>query len=171
MTVLVTYMSVTGNTKKVADAIYGEIGGKKEIKPMDEVKSLDGYELSFIGFPIHSGGVPTKVKEFLEKHAKGKKMAIFFTHAAFADPKIMPGSDVLIKNEQQKAREAAAGAILLGSFDCRGVLGDDVAKRCLSSPDPVIQQFGKAHPLTLGHPDATELSQARAFAREMMTKK
>ncbi len=35
MKVIVTYMSRTGNTKKVAEAIFQEIKGKKEIKPMD----------------------------------------------------------------------------------------------------------------------------------------
>ena len=32
MSVLVAYFSQTGNTKKVAEAIYGEIAGSKEIK-------------------------------------------------------------------------------------------------------------------------------------------
>lgn len=170
MSVLVTYMSVTGNTKKIAEAIYGEIGGKKDIKPMDEVRSLDGYALSFVGLPIHSGGAPLKAKEFLEKNDKGKKVALFFTHAAFADPK-MPQSADLVKNEQKKARDAAAGAVLLGSFDSRGVLANDVAKNCLSSPEPIVQQFGKVQSLTMGHPDANELFKAKSFAKEMMAKK
>ncbi len=36
MKVIVTYMSQTGNTKKVAEAIFQEIKGKKEIKPSPE---------------------------------------------------------------------------------------------------------------------------------------
>jgi len=36
---LVTYMSKTGNTKKVAEAIFDEINGEKEIKTIDEVDS------------------------------------------------------------------------------------------------------------------------------------
>ncbi len=40
MKTLVTYMSQTGNTKKIAEAIYGELEGEKDIKPIAEVKVL-----------------------------------------------------------------------------------------------------------------------------------
>ena len=38
---LVTYMSQTGNTKKIAEAIFEELPGEKEIKPLDEVFETD----------------------------------------------------------------------------------------------------------------------------------
>ena len=46
-----TYMSQTGNTKKIAEAIYDAIPQPKEIKRVEEVTSLEGYDLSFLGFP------------------------------------------------------------------------------------------------------------------------
>ena len=52
--VLVAYMSKTGNTKKVAEVIYDEIQGEKEIKTIEEVESLNSYDLAFLGFPIHA---------------------------------------------------------------------------------------------------------------------
>ena len=45
MKVLVAYMSQTGNTKKVAEAIYGAIPQPKEIKRVEDVTSLEGYDL------------------------------------------------------------------------------------------------------------------------------
>ncbi len=54
MRVLVAYLSQTGNTRRVAEAIYEEIEAEKEIKPLSEVESLEGYDLAFIGFPIHA---------------------------------------------------------------------------------------------------------------------
>jgi flavodoxin len=52
MKTLVTYFSQTGKTRLVAEAIYGAVSGDKEIKEFDQVGSLDGYDLAFIGFPI-----------------------------------------------------------------------------------------------------------------------
>ncbi|MDW5564287.1 MAG: flavodoxin family protein [Methanomassiliicoccus sp.] len=169
MTILVTYMSVTGNTKKVADAIYGEIEGEREIKPMDQVSSLDGYELSFVGFPIYSFNVPPLAMAFLEK-AKGKRVALFYTHASFPEPEVMPGSEGLVKSIHQNVQDATAGVVVVKTFDCRGELAENVARKCLSSDDPMVQMFGKLRNMTLGHPDATELAAAKAFAKGTLAK-
>jgi len=171
MTVLVTYMSQTGNTRKVAEAIYEAIVGEKEIKPMDQVQGLDGYELTFVGFPIHQFGIAKPAKEFLESKARGKKVALFYTHASWSDPSLPPQVMELIKKFRQSVTDAAAGSTVLGTFDCRGELGEAVAQGCLKSPDPLVQTFGKMRPMTLGHPDAEEISAAKAFARDMMAKK
>lgn len=170
VTVLVTYMSVTGNTKKVADAIYGEIEGTKEMRPIDQVESLDGYELSFIGFPIYQFGVPPPVRKFIEEKAKGKRVALFYTHASFSEPRVMPESEGLLKNIHKNVRQAAAGVVLMGTFDCRGELAENVAQGCLRSNDPKVQMFGKLRDMTLGHPDTSELEAAKVFAQEMVVK-
>ena len=82
MKVLVAYMSQTGNTKKVAETIFQEIQVEKEIKELDDIDTLEGYDLTFVGFPIISFGVPKKAQKFFEKHAKGKKVALFITHGS-----------------------------------------------------------------------------------------
>ena len=133
MTVLVTYMSQTGNTRKVAEAIYEAIVGEKEIKPMDQVQGLDGYELTFVGFPIHQFGIAKPAKEFLESKARGKKVALFYTHASWSDPSLPPQVMELIKKFRQSVTDAAAGSTVLGTFDCRGELGEAVAQGCLKS--------------------------------------
>nr|MQY61352.1 flavodoxin [bacterium] len=43
--ILVTYLSQTGNTKKIAEAIFEDLEGDKTIKPMDEVQKIEGYSL------------------------------------------------------------------------------------------------------------------------------
>ena len=64
MKTLVTYMSQTGNTKRVAEAIFKEIKGKKEIKP---------YFCELYGNPssMHTfgGQVGIKIREAREKVA------------------------------------------------------------------------------------------------------
>src|SRR4030042_5468710 len=76
MKVLVAYMSSTGNTKKIAEAIYGEIAAEKEIKLIGEVEDIGAYDLTFLGFPTHGYGPDKKTKAFLETLCKaGKKVA------------------------------------------------------------------------------------------------
>ena len=52
MRILVAYMSVTGNTRKVAEAIYDVITEEKEIGELKDLESLEGYDLIFLGFPF-----------------------------------------------------------------------------------------------------------------------
>ena len=163
MKVLVTYMSQTGNTKKVAEAIYQEIKGKKEIKPMEEVNSLAGYDLAFVGSPMQASGVAEYAKNFLDQHAKGKNVALFVTHAS---PKEEPQLKVWLDN----CKAAAAGANLLGMFDCQGEMSQALADFMVNSGDPTLAEWGKKRSETIGKPDAASLKKARTFAREIMKK-
>lgn len=160
MTTLVTYLSTTGNTQTIADSIFEAVPGEKEIKPLDEVKSVDGYDLVFVGFPVQSGGAPKKVKEFLEGRAAGKRVALFVTHAM--SPEAPPLQGVL-----KNCQAAAEGANLAGFFDCQGVLDKDLADKLLSSPDPFMKKFGEERYLTVGHPDSSDRARARVFAKSV----
>lgn len=163
MSTLVTYVSATGNTQTIADSIFEAIKGKKEIKPLGEVKSVDGYDLIFVGFPVNSGGAPKSVQEFLGGKAKGKRVALFTTHAMSPEAPPLQG---ILKNCQA----AAAGTELAGFFHCQGELDRDLANKLLSSPDPVMKQFGEARHLTVGHPDSLDRSKAREFAKDVVLK-
>jgi len=163
MKVLVTYMSQTGNTKKIAEAIFQEIKGKKEIKPIEEVSSLDGYDLAFVGSPMQASGMAGDAKSFLEQHSKGKNIALFITHAS---PEHEPQLKVWLDN----CKAAAAGANLLGAFDCQGEMSQALADFMLNSGDPTLVEWGKKRSETVGQPDAASLKKARSFAREIMKK-
>jgi len=163
MKVIVTYMSQTGNTKKVAEAIFQEIKGKKEIKPMEEVSSLAGYDLAFVGSPLQASGMAGDAKSFLEQHARGKNVALFITHAS---PKEEPG----LKGWLDNCKAAAAGANLLGMFDCQGEMSQALADFMVNSGDPTLVEWGKKRSETVGKPDAASLKKARTFAREIMKK-
>ncbi len=163
MKTLVAYFSQTGKTKLVAEAIYEAITGDKEIKVLDEVDSLDGYDLCFVGFPVIAFGPASQGKEFLEAHAAGKKVALFITHAS---PEDQEGLDEWL----DKCREAAAAADVVGMFDCMGELSEQIAEFLLKNDDPVMRSFGERRPETLGQPDETRLQRARDFAREVLNK-
>lgn len=161
MKTLVAYLSMTGNTKKVAEAIYNEIPGEKEMKELKDVPSLQGYDLAFIGFPIHASNPASQAREWLEKNSPGHKIALFITHAA-------PEEAEDLQPMLERCKEAAAEADLIGCFDCQGELAQEIIDFLLKSEDPKRRAFGEYGPRTKGQPDATRLERARAFAREIV---
>jgi len=164
MRVLVTYFSKTGNTRKVAEAIFEEVPGPKEIKVLDEVKGLEGFDLSFVGFPILQFGPPPQIRTFIEKQAIGSNLAFFITHASWRSPEL----GIMLDSWLKKCRAAASDANLIGIFDCQGELSQASADLFLASGIPQIRYFGSLRPMTLGHPDTTDLENARKFAREII---
>ncbi|NQV18973.1 MAG: flavodoxin domain-containing protein [Armatimonadetes bacterium] len=160
MKILVTYLSKTGNTKKIADAIYGEIKEKKEIKRYDKVQSLEGYDLTFVGFPIHGYGPDGKAKKFLENQCKGKKIILFITHASSENHEALPGY-------LAKFREASEGTDLVGMFNCQGELAKGVKfimKMMVGNP---LRKFA-LEDNSKGQPDAERVNRAKVFTRDIM---
>ncbi len=161
MKVLVAYMSKTGNTRKVAEAMFEVITDDKEIRPIDEVENIEGYDVTFLGFPIHMDGPDKKAARILEKHCvDGRNVVLFITHAAPEDsPDLPPALD--------KFRQAARHANIVDMFDCQGQL-DKTTKRIMSVlPDARLRQCAKMDN-SQGQPDRTRLDRARAFSRSVM---
>ena len=109
MKILVTYLTVSGNTKKVADAIFGVIDEENKIQPISEVNDIEGYDLTFIGSPMHDFELNKNVKEFIEKNGKGKNIALFVTHSS-------PEGDEQLQGWLDNCKEATAGPRLLRRF-------------------------------------------------------
>ena len=163
MRTLVAYFTQTGNTERVAEAIYEELSGDKEIKKLPDVESLEGFDLAFIGFPIMAFGPADAAKDFLADRAAGKPVALFITHASAEDSDVLP-------EWLEKCEQAAAGTELVGTFNCQGELSQAVADLLAASDDPQLREFAEARSETLGQPDEARLEKARAFAREMVEK-
>jgi flavodoxin len=155
---LVAYFSRTGNTKKVAEAVFDSLDGDKDIRPIDQVSSLDAYDLVFIGFPVHMHSVPFSVEEFLKKIPARKKIALFSTHGA------LPGHR-LSREAIEHAVVAASQAKVLGTFACRGRLSVQALDALSKSPEHLEWTAMSASAGT--HPDADDLEEARHFARRM----
>jgi len=161
MKVLVAYMSKTGNTKKVAEAILDEIKCEKEIMNVKEVKDIEDYDLAFLGFPMHNLGPDAKTKKFLQRYRNSdKKMALFITHATPEDHEALP--EMLEKFEQ-----AVSGANMVGMFDCQGELAKAVRFLMSVHPDSRFRQWAKEDD-SKGQPDETRLEKARVFAQAIM---
>lgn len=163
MKVMVAYMSLSGNTKKIAEAIFGEIQEQKEIREQSEIENLEGYDLVFVGFPMHGFGIPEEAKEFLEKQCVGKKIAIFVTHGA-------PEISVDLQPWLDLCKEAAAGSEVVDMFNCQGELAQYVIDELLKSDNPTYRAYGEQGHTTRGQPDTTRVERARVFARATMRK-
>ena len=157
MKVLIAYHTVSGNTQKVAEAIYKEIRADKEMMPLDEVRDLKGYDLSFIGFPIHAYGPSKDAKEFLEKKVAGKDIALFITHSAHEN-------EPLVQTWLAACKIAASSANIVGVFDCQGQLAQNVKEMMLGSNDPQLVAWSERSHETLGQPDKNRLKKAARFA-------
>jgi flavodoxin len=158
--ILVTYISWTGNTKKVADAIFEVLEGEKTIKTMDEAQILDEYNLIFIGFPVHSHSVPFKTEELIKRIPPGKKIALFSTHGSLTGSR-------LSREALEHASILASNSKILGTFTCRGKVSLQALEVLSKSPEHKAWAEMAASAQT--HPDEHDLEDARSFAKWITT--
>jgi flavodoxin len=157
---LVTYITWTGNTKKVAESIFEAIEGDGTIKTMDEAQNLDEYEVIFIGFPVHSHSVPFKTEEFIKRIPPGKKIALFSTHGSLTGGR-------LSREALEHASSLASSSKILGTFACRGRVSIQAMEVLSKSPEHKawVEMAASAQ----AHPDEDDLEDARSFAKWIMT--
>ena len=160
MRILVTYFTHTGNTEKVARAIYEAIGGNKEILPLKEVKKIDGYDIVFCGFPVHSHSVPLPVQNFIKSIPPGKKLALFVTHGS------LRGGE-LATTAIEHAISLASKLKLLGTFGCRGKVDPKIIEALLKQPEH--RAWAETAKSAASHPDESDLEDARHFAKKILT--
>ncbi len=167
MKALVAYLSQTGNTKKVAEAIFEELSCEKELFKMEEVTSVEDYDIVIAGFPVWQFGPAAPAGKFLAEHSKGIKIALFVTHAM--DPESSDSAiNEKLKSILHKCKTTVAEGKLVGFYNCRGELSTNIADFLLKSDDPVMKKFGEMRSLTIGHPDSSEINNAKVFAREII---
>ena len=159
--VLVAYYSKTGNTEKVAKAIYDAVNVPKDILPVAEAKKMDHYDLIFCGFPVMAHSVPEKMAAFIKGLPKGQKVALFATHGSLRGGQL-----------PRQAFESAAGLAtdlkVLGQFGCRGKVDDLIIDALLKKPEH--KAWAEEAQGARGNPDAADLEDAAAFARTMVGK-
>ncbi|NHJ85563.1 MAG: flavodoxin [Asgard group archaeon] len=162
MKILVTYYSRSGNTKKIAEAIYNVIKNQKELLAIEQVKEVEQYDLLFIGTPIEKHGPVKSVVEFIRDKITDQQIAIFFTHAAAEHMEFVSmyrNKCIQLINNSNK---------LLGIFNCQGELSEEVADFMIQSENSQLQQFARMRQYTLNQPDAERLIKAQEFAKKIL---
>lgn len=166
MQAMVVYSSQTGNTQKVAAAIFGAISG--ESKDMQHVNEYMGKDADtfFVGFRTEMGDCDTQIANLLSG-LHGKRIALFGTCGA--------GSDGIWHDRiiRQVRGWIAPDNSYAGAFLCQGKMPMQIrrnyearfaGRRGREQLQTMLRNFDEA----MLHPDMTDLADAAAFARWVM---
>ena len=161
MKALVTYYSESGNTEKLAKAIFdGMNASGKEMASIGEANA-DEADVIFIGFPVHASSVPAKVENFIKGLPKGKKVAFFVTHGS------LRGGQLAI-TALHHALSLAVKLTVLGTFGCRGQVKPELIEALLQKPEH--RGWAMEAQSAAGHPDAADFEDGVEFAGLMIGK-
>ena len=116
MKTLITYSTLTGNTKKVAEAVFEAVSGEKELLPVKEVKNHEDYDKIIVGYWVDKGDANEESKKFMEL-IKNKKVGTFGTLGAYPDSEHA-------QKCVEKISEAlkANGNTVVAEFICQGAI-------------------------------------------------
>ena len=160
MNILVAYYSQTGNTRKVAEAIFSAIQrNQKILLPIDQVDNSAKYDLIFCGFPVQHHSIPAKTTHFLQSIPLGKQIALFATHGS------LRGGEKAVA-AFYTAVSLAKGRTVLGTFGCRGQVPFTLIDEWMEKPQE--RSWALEAQSASGHPDAADLEDARSFADMML---
>lgn len=159
---LVTYYSESGNTRKVAEAVFAGLKAKdKSIMEISEVSKIEGFDIIFCGFPVIEHSVPTKMQAFLKRMPAGSKLAFFATHG------VQRGGAKAI-TAFETAGSLVQSSKVLGTFGVRGEVKDAVIE---AHEDNLVHQSWTEEAVTAtGHPNDADLEDATAFANKILEK-
>ena len=161
MKALVAFYSESGNTEKLAKAIYNGINvSGKEIMPISEANAKD-HDVIFIGFPVQASSVPARVEEFIKSVPEGKKVAYFVTHGS------LRGGQLAIA-ALYYAFSLALKVTVLGTFGCRGQVKPSLIDVLLENPEH--KAWAMEAQSAVGHPDNADLEDGKEFANLMIAK-
>ena len=145
-----------GNTEKIAHACANVLGA--EVKTPQQVKPEEIAEYDLVGFGsgIYSATFDPSVFNLADRlpHVSNKKVFLFSTYGA---PAFVANREFIEKNHQQiREKLKAKGYTVIGEFGSAGW-----------NTNSFLRFFGG---LNKGRPDANDLQNAEAFARQMMEK-
>ncbi len=166
----VIYSSVTGNTKRVAEAIFEALPEPKEIFNVKDAPSdLKDFGFVAYGFWVDKGTADSESRKYL-KNLKGKQIALFGTLGAYPDSEHAN----MCKGKVRKLVEANNNQII-GEFLCQGKVDPKLIKWMEEN-----MKNDKHHSMTPErearlkeaekHPDENDLKNAKDFCLELYSK-
>ncbi len=145
---LVVYSSKSGNTKKLAEAVYNYLVGDKELCAMGDAPDPAGYTFVALGFWLQGGQPDPDSQAYLAKMEEGQELYLFATHGAAA------GSPHA-QNAMRSAKSIAAKARVIATFSCPGQVSEKVLEMA-AKKDPQPPWLADA-PAAVGHPDEKDV--------------
>jgi len=162
MRALVAYYSETGNTEKVAQALYdGLKASKKSLKVISEISSFEDVDVVFCGFPVIEYSVPVKMQNFLKTIPANMFVAFFSTHGSFS-------GGLKSTTAFENAMTRVSSPKILGTFGVRGKVKQSLLDVLERKPEhlPWVEEARSAS----SHPNASDLEDAVSFGNNILTK-
>ena len=156
---LVVYSSQTGNTRKLAEAVFEALPGEKEILPVDEAPDPFEDDLIAIGFWFMQGKPDPKSTEYLAKVGK-ESLFLFATHAAGA------GSEHAIHG-MEVAKSLAPESDILGTYSCQGEASPKILEKASKKPEPPV--WLNDAPDAAGHPNIADIEALNYQIAELLS--
>ena len=180
MNTLITYYSETGNTEKIANAIYEEVlsqGYQAHLKRIGKMTSddFDVYDLVFMGSACHDADLAVPVKKILEGIPKSSsfRMAGFATHATYTPEGGERQREMYhtwagrcSESFQQTSQEKQVE--LLGYFSCQGAPSPPIEAFIHNTIIQDEEQWAEYIREVGQHPTQDDLEKAKMFAREVL---
>ena len=155
---LVVYSSVTGNTKKVAEAFCKAVQGT--LVSVEDAAAPEGSDAVAVGYWLWRGGPDPKAAAYLSR-LEGVNVALLETHAA--DNR----SEHSVTAFARAAARLGKDCRVLNVFECQGQVPEAVReKRAKLEAEKLADPHAKAQgwKTSVGHPDEADLEAAGEFA-------
>jgi flavodoxin len=149
MKALIVYSSKTGNTKKLAEALYDAVQFEKKLLSISDNPDPTEYGFVAVGFWLKDGQPDPATQDFLPKIGK-KEVLLFTTHCA-------ANNSDHAKNALKKAKELASPARICAVFSCLGQASEEILEQA-GREDPQPSWLANA-PAAKGHPDEEDIRQ------------
>lgn len=169
MRAIVLYSTLTGNTKRIAEAITETLPqGTPCLSVSETPENINSYDCVFIGFWVDRGTADNAAQAVLKK-LENKYVAIFATLGA--DPKSEHALQSLKNAEKFLPNDKEAA----GLFICQGAIDPKLIER-------MFKQFPEGHPhgrsaesearhaQAASHPDVEDIAAAKVFAESVLQK-
>lgn len=164
MKICIYYDSITGNTKKIADAIYETC--KDEVVYCGKPHKLQEADLYFVGSWTNKGNCSSVIQNLLSS-LKNKKIAYFGT-CGFG------GSSEYYASLYQRAKnQIDASNVILGHFFCPGKMPEAIKDRYVKllqehPEDKKLQVSLKNFEEVKTRPNTEDINKAQSWAKEMI---
>ncbi len=165
----VLFVSQTGNTEKLAAAIYEAIpDGEKEIQRLTKDTPLNLAETYFIGFWTNRGTCSFEVLDYISD-LHGKNIALFGTCGMGNDPLYYE------RIEKQVSAFIPEDNLYLGAFLCQGKMPMYVRNKYQEllehgNNDGLAKHMLRNFDEALLHPNEEDYKHAEKFVEEVMLK-
>ncbi|GBC60859.1 flavodoxin [Desulfonema ishimotonii] len=162
---LVVYSSRTGNTRKVAQAIFEILPEPKEIHPVETAPPPDEFDFIALGFWANKGTADEAAQKYM-KTINGKNVGVFGTLGAYPDSEHA-------RKCMARVEKLLEGNHVHGGFMCQGKVDPDVVQM-------MAKVAPEKHPMTPErrnrleeaklHPDEKDLLNARTAFEAILEK-